>query len=835
MKLTAKASGSLLVCWVLLIIAETHGKMAEEEVLKLKWKQLNESKIDEELFKKMNNMHAHYYIGAVRGLLGAVGGEIYQRLPPVYKQELATCLNAIKDEHDLVAGAKCVSLAYELEDKAKQTWVGGFAMAKETEKSAGERPQQQVPIFKQADQNSVIIDSTIQRTLHPSPSRSLQADSGTNAPSIIKPISEVLFKSEYTTEPNFDNSTKATWRRKESKESLSRALKNGRNVANRSSKNMAEAWNARSLKLHRLATGKNTRYSPQKMNRVFEKKNIQRFWREDSVPWRRLRRSPHRLGNDDAGLLDVVKLSSMPNLMGNGASGILPAGNVASESPVVAVTKFLTQLVTGRSMKNTDGRGWKATSAKLNQLKKQMSVFNDINNPKSSEETYTQRRLYDIVTNSGNYHSKISKQQLEAHLRNEQEPLENVPLIKDALKLVEVLSTNNISQSARFLSPRIAPIMKPETKGVEHILSPSLFSFYRDDSPNNIASMPEILGAAGLNEHDQDTMMELAMELSGARAIIDKLFDNVDNPKDAVGLSSDILSAVGLMSDTWTQFGSSFDDRQKDQLGTKGYAFMDRKQIEMFYGRDGLYNYTNTDTSKLDVSHLTEEEMRNAMRLTIRKIAGELPLDENDEAAFQFSTSHHHRAKRTLTDVINQPIILTPFAFAPTILKNTILGPTILSPNIFSPFIINPQYFSPAILSPTIANPYILSPYLFGPFVLNPGVFVPFILSPYVLSPFILSPLVLTPFVLSPYVLSPNILNPYVLSPVILTPTVLSPDILSSTVLGGSILSPTVLSPAVLTEYYLGANVLSPTFLSRKKRNVHFKRRFERLKKMKLG
>lgn len=99
------------------------------------------------------------------------------------------------------------------------------------------------------------------------------------------------------------------------------------------------------------------------------------------------------------------------------------------------MTKFLAQLVTGKTVKNADGRGWKATSAKLDRLKKQMSLFNNINNPKPSDETYVQRRLYDIVTDSGNYHSKISKQELDAHLGRNQEPFDNIPLLKDAMKV----------------------------------------------------------------------------------------------------------------------------------------------------------------------------------------------------------------------------------------------------------------------------------------------------------------------------------------------------------------------------------------------------------------
>jgi hypothetical protein len=58
-------------------------------------------------------------------------------------------LNAIRDEQDLVAGAKCVSLGYELEDKAKHEWVGGFAMEKEAKLSNDQLnlQQQQVLVF----------------------------------------------------------------------------------------------------------------------------------------------------------------------------------------------------------------------------------------------------------------------------------------------------------------------------------------------------------------------------------------------------------------------------------------------------------------------------------------------------------------------------------------------------------------------------------------------------------------------------------------------------------------------------------------------------------------
>jgi hypothetical protein len=99
------------------------------------------------------------------------------------------------------------------------------------------------------------------------------------------------------------------------------------------------------------------------------------------------------------------------------------------------VSKIVANLVTGKSVK-ADGRGWRSTNAKLKRLKQKMSLFEDINNPAPSDETYTQRRLFDIVTDSGNYHSKINKQELDAHLQNKGNPLTDTPLLKEAMKVL---------------------------------------------------------------------------------------------------------------------------------------------------------------------------------------------------------------------------------------------------------------------------------------------------------------------------------------------------------------------------------------------------------------
>uniref|UniRef100_A0A914VWI7 Queuosine 5'-phosphate N-glycosylase/hydrolase n=1 Tax=Plectus sambesii TaxID=2011161 RepID=A0A914VWI7_9BILA len=298
-------------------------------------------------------------------------------------------------------------------------------------------------------------------------------------------------------------------------------------------------------------------------------------------------------------------------------------------------------------------------------------------------------------------------------------------------------------------------------------------------------------------------MMEMVMEMSGSMGILNNILDNIDNPKGLLGLSQDILDATERIGEAWTGFHSSLSKKQHLDMDIKGYSFMDKQQLEALYGKDGPFKHTNTDIEEIDMSKATPEQRKLAMRTTIKQIAGELPPPSTD-------SSSKTRARRALDNYFAGPfpsprVILSPYAFAPTVDVPSILGATILSPSLFSPFINSIKIIGVNALSPTIGSAFILSPYVLAPLILSPTLINPYILSPFVFGPFILSPLVMTPFVLSPYVFSPNIVTPYLMSPLILSPNVLCPDILSPTVLGGSVLSPTAMSPSIATTYYLEA------------------------------
>ncbi|EJD76053.1 hypothetical protein LOAG_16939 [Loa loa] len=64
--------------------------------------------MNERTFEIAKNLHLNWYIYAIKALLGQVGKQMYRQLTEDKQKMLALCLDQIKDDHDLVAGAKCL-------------------------------------------------------------------------------------------------------------------------------------------------------------------------------------------------------------------------------------------------------------------------------------------------------------------------------------------------------------------------------------------------------------------------------------------------------------------------------------------------------------------------------------------------------------------------------------------------------------------------------------------------------------------------------------------------------------------------------------------------------
>uniref|UniRef100_A0A914E141 Uncharacterized protein n=1 Tax=Acrobeloides nanus TaxID=290746 RepID=A0A914E141_9BILA len=337
--------------------------------------------------------------------------------------------------------------------------------------------------------------------------------------------------------------------------------------------------------------------------------------------------------------------------------------------------------------------------------------------------------------------------------------------------------------NVKFLSPRFLSLFPDKLTSADEQLSPNVLSFYKDN--RSIAALPEVLSSIGMTEFDRDSVLSMLMDVSGTTKRVNSALEILkdlnffDAENEIMNVTEKIVSSFDRLNKTLNIF-------QTDQMNKKGFAFLEKDQMERFYKDQGIDQKLNLADFE-DFFNYNHVERELSLWSTVENIAMDIK---------EHKSSRQKRGTVLIAGIpvtFFQPAVLAPFAFAPGFWPS-VAGPLVLSPNIFSPVILGPS--------------------ILGPMILSPGVARPFIISPYILGSFIGSPFVMIPFIINPWAFGPNILNPFVLSPVILSPTLFSPDILAPAILGGGILSPSAGSPAVFTESALMISVLSPTFLS---------------------
>ncbi|KAF8374787.1 mltn-9 [Pristionchus pacificus] len=476
---------------------------------------------------------------------------------------------------------------------------------------------------------------------------------------------------------------------------------------------------------------------------------------------RRVKRSEYRLVERPGTKSDkrnfVKKLARMPNL------------HSAEKTPIQRITQAISKIV--RSTSETDDKesGWSETYKNILKLKKQMD----------GQHKSVGARVYDLPMEELVFNKKLNDSS-SSPMRSVNMP----PLVEQAFSLADSIRSHSSKIKAdpnyKMLSPRFAPVLPDKYEG-RGLLSPSILSFYKashDDSEDQIVPLPSLLEATGMQKKDRDSLLEMIMEVSGARRTVDEAMQTLKK-MNLFGVEGAFLEATKKIQESFKDIEKSFTRRQKYQMKKRQFTFLDKNQLVEVHSKQGMKDGQMLDFNLDEYSSLSHKQREVALWKRIETFA-----------ANKTEESIHGRTKRQ--SVLN-PTVLSPYMFSP-VYGLTILGPVVLSPSLFSPLILNPAVLSPYVLSPAVG--------------------MPFILSPYVLSPYVLSPLIMAPFILTPYVLSPNVINPYVLSPLILSPLVLCPDVLSPMFLGGAILSPAVGSPALFSKSTLMASVLSPSVLS---------------------
>ncbi|CAG9534718.1 unnamed protein product [Cercopithifilaria johnstoni] len=817
-----------LVYWLLVIIIVQIGlsiKLTANDI-----RNINKARMNKKTFETTKNIHLNWYIYAIKALLGQVGKEMYQQLTEDKQKMLALCLDKIADDRDLVASAKCLVQGRQRPyfNTCKQDLEQGQATDQSADTPAfitiNDSKNEEEESFENHDYERKSVGryhrtNTREKISHTSrsafenksPNRhslqpSIQFSGFSNIPDYKKNFTPHIFSTSKhltvpisTSDPSrifraiylnqllsvdkksrhinliprkhsigenktsktlylIENETRGSRKFVGQSSNSSHYEKVGRKKWERGHSKKSELVKNINLLERFRNFGKNDWYvavssnSSSKQSEKLYLNSVPSKFREKKL-LQRQRRSYRLITNhvikSDHLIVDVKQVNKMPAMHDSAVHKTL----------IQQLYKFITIMLNGKEVSGN----WIKTYEHITEFKKQI----DQQLGSSNGKVYN-LRLFDLVLDN----KKRTTPNVQSKWKD---------FISMAFDLVNGINWNHKNEqfNFRFLSPRVMPLIPDKVQSEKHLLSPSIMSFYKDDSPDNIASIPKLLAKSGMAENDQQTILEMIMDISGARVAIEMALD-IFNKTYVSDLEGVIFEATKQINQAFKDLEKSFNIEQQNDLERKGFTFLEATQFKQILHQQGIKKLEDINFDLIKYEQLSRKEKEETLWANIERIATNQP-------------ERPYRKKRQAISTL-EPIILAPFMFSPTF-GLSILGPVVLSPSIFSPLILNPS--------------------ILGPYILSPGVFLPFLFSPYILSPYILSPLVGAPYILSPYVLSPNILNPYLLSPLVLSPYILSPDIFSPQALGGQILSPNAFSPSIYSDSVLSVSVLSPTWMSK--------------------
>ncbi|CAJ0605409.1 unnamed protein product [Cylicocyclus nassatus] len=239
------------------------------------------------------------------------------------------------------------------------------------------------------------------------------------------------------------------------------------------------------------------------------------------------------------------------------------------------------------------------------------------------------------------------------------------PLVQQAYNLIRSFEgkSKEFGESAniKFLSPRFAPIM-PDKADIKGSLSPSIFSFYKDDTEDQLLPLPKLLDATGMTEEDRGEVLETVMEVTGARQIVDDAMKTLSST-ELFGMQGEIKEVTERIAKIFTNLESTFNRRQKKDMDKRGFTFLETNQLEELHKEQGLAKHASEIEFDIhEYGNQTRAQREESLWLRVAEIA---------------ANGTKTRSKRQITWLsVNKPTVLSPYMFSP-VYGLVVLGPCI--------------------------------------------------------------------------------------------------------------------------------------------------------------
>uniref|UniRef100_A0A1I8AX51 Uncharacterized protein n=1 Tax=Meloidogyne hapla TaxID=6305 RepID=A0A1I8AX51_MELHA len=418
------------------------------------------------------------------------------------------------------------------------------------------------------------------------------------------------------------------------------------------------------------------------------------------------------------------------------------------------------------------------------------------------------RFIGDIISkHSPQSHNPVNSQSFQFLM--DQSKLESLDI-----ELQNLLS-NYSFEALPILSPRLFSLF-PNQKlnndkiNINGFLSPTLLSFHEE----GIFSLPTLFGYASSNERELLEFLDKFMELTGASKVLDKLIVEIETKANII--ESEIYPALirlELLEKRWKAIQNNLTSEQNKMFDLHGYALLDERQSMKLLNRRKINKWQILDEKWLEQDIHRMAEMESTRMKRNANSGNSSQEDKMDQINSLRPFTYTNVLRQDAVVAVNN-VILSPKAFATTLLSPKFMLLNVLSPVAFIPSILSPKAMALTVLSPTAFTANILTPNTLWAEVLSPKFFHTNILSPRALASLILSPRTMLAEVLSPKFIEFRVLNPTTFYAGVLTPNFLLPRVLSPSNFAVTVLSPNILSPSILSKGNFTVQVLSPSIMS---------------------